>query len=160
MKQELLNKKISEVEELKQKFQNAKTIVVFEYHGLSDEQNKDIRRKLRAQKCEMKVYKNNIASRAAVLAGFAGLDEVFFGPKAVAISYEDVVAPAKVLFDYAKTNDKVVLTAGVIEGKVSDKEQIIALATIPSREVLLTQLAAGLLQPLQQLAVGLNMIEK
>ncbi|MDR2867338.1 MAG: 50S ribosomal protein L10 [Acholeplasmatales bacterium] len=160
MKQELLNKKQNDVVELKERFSKAKTIIVFDYQGLTDEQNKDVRKKLRSQHTEMKIYKNNIARRAAAAAGYDELVSSLAGPKAIAISYSDPVAPAKVLFEYAKTNNKVRLTAGVVEGKVIGVDSIIELATLPTREVLLTQLAVGLLAPLTQLALGLNLIEK
>ncbi len=159
MKQEKLLQKQSDVQSLKDKFLDAKTIVVFDYLGLTDEKNKEIRNKLRKENTEMKIYKNNIARRAAQAAGFDGLTESLAGPKAIAISYDDVVAPAKILFEYSKSK-QIVLASGVVEGKVVGVAQITELATLPSRETLLTQLAAGLLAPLQQLAIGLNLIEK
>jgi large subunit ribosomal protein L10 len=160
MKQELLTKKQDEVASLTEKFKRAKTIIVFDYQGLTDQQNKEVRNKLRAQHTEMKIYKNNIARRAAQATGYDGLIGSLIGPKAIAISYSDPVAPAKVLFDFAKTNNKVHLEAGVVEGKVISASQITDLALLPTREVLLTQLAVGLLAPLTQLAIGLNLIEK
>jgi len=158
MNQKFLEKKKESVLELSKKFKEAKTIVIFEYPGLTVGEISEVRRTLRKNNVEIKVYKNNIARRAAIEAGLEGFDKLLVGPKAVALSYTDVVAPAKVLFDSSKTYKKLVLGGGVIEGKLASEADILDLASIPSREVLLTQLAVGLLSPLQQLAIGLDMI--
>src|SRR5690606_42128362 len=103
-------------------------------------------------------YKNNITRRAALQAGFGELSETLVGPLAVAISYDDVVAPAKSVADFAKKNKTVVIRSGVIEGKVVGNVELNQLANLPSSDTLLTQLAAGLLMPVKELAVGLNML--
>ena len=108
--------------------------------------------------CEVQVIKNNISRRASDAAGYAELAQYFKGPKAVAFSNNDVVAPAKIIYEFSKDNDVVKIHAGVVEGKVENEKGIIGLATLPSRETLLTMLAMGMLQPLKDLAVGLNML--
>ena len=155
-----IEKKILAVEELTAKFKEAKTIVSFDYPGLTVENFMKLRKQLRAAGCEAKVYKNNISRRAAEKAGFNGLCDTLVGAKAIAISYDDVVAPAKIIYEFSKANKQVVIHSGVIEGSVVGVDGIMALATLPSREGLLTQLAVGLLTPIRELAVGLNMIEK
>ena len=151
-------RKAKDVEILVEKLQTAKTVVVFEYSGLSVFNLTTLRTELHKQNIEVKVYKNNITRRAATLAGLEELSSSLVGPLAVAISYEDIVAPAKLVADFAKTNKQVVIRSGVIEGEVVGSTEINALANLPSRETLLTQLAAGLLMPIKELAIGLNML--
>ncbi len=157
---DIIVKKQEAVEVLSEKMKSAVSVVAFDYPGLTVESFTELRTKLREAGCEAKVYKNNIAKRASEKAGFQALSEIFTGPKAIAISYKDVVAPAKILSDFSKTNKQVVLTASIIEGIFLNQAQTLEVANIPSREVLLTQLAVGLLTPIRELAVGLNMISE
>ena len=114
---------------------------------------------MRANGCEVSVIKNNISARAAKEAGFEGLSDAFVGPVAVAISNDDVVAPAKVLFKAAgEENSKVEVVKGVVDGDIYDFDKLKALSVLPSYETLLTQLAAGMLGTVSQLAIGLNML--
>lgn len=106
MERQIIKRKINEVEQLSEKFQNAKTIVSFDYAGLNVEAFTSLRSELRKAGSELKVYKNNIARRAAEKVGFDELVDNFVGAKAIAISYDDVVAPAKIIFDFAKSNKK------------------------------------------------------
>ena len=158
MEKEVLAQKKADVEALTKKMKEAKTIVAFDYIGLTVEQFTSLRRKLRAAGCEVQVIKNNISRRASEGAGYTDLVQYFKGPKAVAFSNDDVVAPAKIIYEFSKDCDIVKIHAGVVEGKVEDEKGIIGLATLPSRETLLTMLAMGMLQPLKDLAVGLNML--
>ncbi len=151
-------RKVNDVNVLADKFKMSKTVVVFEYSGLTVSNFTELRIDLHKQNMEVKVYKNNITRRAALQAGFGELSETLVGPLAVAISYDDVVAPAKSVADFAKKNKTVVIRSGVIEGKVVGNVELNQLANLPSRETLLTQLAAGLLMPVKELAVGLNML--
>ena len=80
------------------------------------------------------------------------------GPKAIATSATDAVAPAKILYQFAENNPKLVLHGGIVEGEVVGIDKINELATLPSYETLLTQLAAGMLAPLRELAIGLNLM--
>jgi large subunit ribosomal protein L10 len=104
----------------------------------------DLRRKLRESDIEYQVVKNTLLVRAAEDTDVALIKDYFKGPSAVAISYEDPVAPAKVLTQFAKDNDKLEIKVGVLNGKVLDVNAIKALATLPSREVLLAQFLAVL----------------
>ncbi len=158
MQKAIIARKQADVEILAEKFKIAKTVVVFEYAGLSVFDFTRLRTLLRKDNIDVKVYKNNITRRAATIAGYDALVESLVGPLAVAVSYDDVVAPAKTIFDFAKTSKTVVIRSGVIEGAVVADDAIISLANLPSRETLLTQLAAGLLTPVRELAVGLNML--
>lgn len=157
---DILVKKQQFVETLAEKMQTAVSIVAFDYPGLSVSEFTELRIQLKQAGCDAKVYKNNIARRAAFKAGFSEFSEIFTGPKAIAISYQDAVAAAKILNDFAKTHPQVILNASVVEGSFLNEADTKILANIPSREVLLTQLAVGLLQPIRELAVGLNMISE
>lgn len=157
---DILVKKQQSVETLAEKLQTAVSVVAFDYPGLTVSDFTELRIQLKKAGCDTKVYKNNIARRAALKAGFSEFSEIFTGPKAIAISYQDAVAPAKILNDFAKTHPQVVLNASVVEGGFLNEADTKILANIPSREVLLTQLAVGLLQPIRELAVGLNMISE
>ena len=158
MEKEVLAQKKADVEALSKKMKDAKTIVAFDYIGLTVEQFTSLRRQLREAGCEVQVFKNNISRRASEAAGYADLAQYFKGPKAVAFSNKAVVAPAKIIYEFSKKNDVVKIQAGVVEGKVENDKGMIGLATLPSRETLLTMLAMGMLQPLKDLAVGLNML--
>ena len=99
-----LQRKVDQVNKLTDKFKMAKTIVMFEYKGLSVANLTTLRTELHKANVELKVYKNNITRRAAANAGFDALEPSLVGPLAVAISYDDVVAPAKIISDFAKKN--------------------------------------------------------
>lgn len=160
MQKSVIERKAELVEELSEKFKNAATVVAFNYPGLTVDQFTKLRNQLREADCEIKVYKNNISRRASIAAGFDALADAFVGPKAIAMSSVDVVAPAKIVYEFAKESKIITIEAGVIEGNVATVEEINALAQLPSREGMLTQLAVGLLTPVRELAIGLNMIEK
>lgn len=155
---ESIAKKQQQVEELTQKFSEAKTIVTFDYPGLTVKQFTELRDKLRENGCECTVYKNNISRRASVEAGYDELVDELVGPKAIIMSFEDVVAPAKIINDFAKANKVIEIHGGVIEGEVVGKEAILELAKLPDYDTMLTMLAAGLLAPVRDLAIGLNMM--
>ena len=151
--------KKQEVAQVSEKFKAAKAVIAFKYQGLSVLKFQELRREMRANGCEVSVIKNNISSRAAAEAGFEGLADAFVGPVAVAISNDDVVAPAKVLFKAAgEENAKVEVVKGVVDGDIYDFDKLKALSVLPSYETLLTQLAAGMLGTLSQLSIGLNML--
>jgi large subunit ribosomal protein L10 len=135
-------KKIAE--DLHDRFARSATIVVTDYKGLDVAAMNDLRRKLRAEKVEYRVVKNSLLVRAADDTEAALIKAHFKGPSAVAISYEDPIAPAKVLTQFAKENDKLEIKVGVLNGKVLDVNAIKALASLPAREVLLAQLLATL----------------
>lgn len=158
MQRAIIERKAEAVRELTEKLGRATTVVAFDYPGLTVEQFTKLRGQLREAGCEVTVYKNNISRRASIAAGYEALADQLTGGKALAISYEDVVAPAKIIYDFAKENKVVQIQAGIVEGKYADIVAINALATLPSRETLLTMLAVGMLTPIRELAIGLNMI--
>lgn len=137
------------VEDIKQKFQGATGVVLADYRGLTVAQVTKLRVELRQAGVEYRVLKNTMVRRAADEMGIKGLEEFLEGPTALAFS-ADPVAPAKILSEFCKKN-KTTLTikAGVLEGHVIDAEKVKDLANLPSREVLLSQVLAGMQGPLQ-----------
>lgn len=131
-------------EDLRDRFSKSAIIVLTDYKGLDVAAMNDLRRKLRAEGIEYKVVKNSILIRAS--AGNDGdlIKDFFKGPSAVALSYDDPIAPAKVLAQFAKDHEKLEIMVGVMNGKVLDATAIKVLAQLPSREVLLGQLLAAL----------------
>ena len=111
---------------------------------------------MRKANCEYQVAKNSTLKFAAKEANLEGLTELFEGPTAITFSYEDYVEPAKVLYDYAKTSDFYKIKGGVMDGKVISVDEVLKLAKLPSREMLLTQLATALLANIRNLAVVLD----
>ena len=132
------------VAQLKDKFGQAKLVVLTDYKGLNVAAMNDLRAKLREAGIDYHVVKNTLLRRAAKDTDAAALIDSFTGPSAIAVSLDDPVAPAKVLTEFAKANDKLEIKAGVMEGKILDASSIKALASLPSREVLLAKLLSVL----------------
>ncbi|MFC6039040.1 50S ribosomal protein L10 [Paenisporosarcina macmurdoensis] len=141
------------VEEITEKFKTAATVVVVDYRGLTVGQITELRKQLREAGVEFKVYKNTMTRRAVEVLGLEGLNESLTGPNAIAFSTEDVVAPAKIINDFAKKNDKLEIKAGVIEGAIATSDDIKALAELPSREGLLSMLLSVLQAPMRNFAL-------
>ena len=131
-------------EDLHERFAKSAIIVLTDYKGLDVASINDLRRKLRESNVEYQVVKNSLLVRASEDTEVASIKDHFKGPSAVAISYDDPVAPAKVLTQFAKDNKKLEIKVGVLNGKVLDVQAIKALASLPSREVLLAQFLATL----------------
>ena len=131
-------------EDLHERLAKSVIIVLTDYKGLDVTSINDLRRKLREANIEYQVVKNTLLVRAAEDTEVAVLKDHFKGPSAIAISYDDPVAPAKVLTQFAKDNGKLEIKVGVLNGKVLDAQAIKALATLPSREVLLAQFLSTL----------------
>ena len=131
-------------EDLRDRLSKSAIIVLTDYKGLDVAAMNDLRRKLRADEIEYQVVKNTLLIRAAEDNDIALIKDYFKGPSAIALSYEDPVAPAKVLSQFAKENKKLEIKVGVMNGQVLDAKAINALATLPSRDVLLGQLLSAL----------------
>ncbi|MDQ0247661.1 50S ribosomal protein L10 [Priestia abyssalis] len=142
------------VSEIASKLRESKSTVVVDYRGLTVAQVTELRKTLREAGVEFKVYKNTLTRRAAEEAELAGLNEYLTGPNAIAFSTEDVIAPAKVLNDFAKKNEALEIKAGVIEGNIASVEEVKALAELPSREGLLSMLLSVLQAPIRNLALA------
>lgn len=127
------------VENLHERFSKSKVVIVTDYKGLDVMTINDLRKRLREEDIEYQVAKNSLLVRASEDTDVALIKDIFKSPSAIALSYEDPVAPAKILTEFASDNDKLEIKAGVMDGKAMDPEAIKALAKLPSREVLLSQ---------------------
>ena len=152
MSEAIIAKKAAIVDEVSEKFTAAASVVVVDYRGLTVDEVTRLRKQLRDANVEMKVIKNSILSRAAKKAGLEGMDEVFTGPTAVAFSNEDVVAPAKIMDEFAKEAKALEIKGGIIEGKVSSLEEL------PNREGLLSMLLSVLQAPVRNVAYAVKAV--
>ncbi|MGT2906592.1 50S ribosomal protein L10 [Streptococcus dentiloxodontae] len=158
MSEAIIAKKAEQVDAVAAKMKEAAAIVVVDSRGLTVEQDTVLRRNLRENGVEFKVIKNSILTRAAEQAGLTDLKDVFVGPSAVAFSNEDVVAPAKVISDFAKDAEALEIKGGAIEGAVSTKEDINALASLPNREGMLSMLLSVLQAPVRNVAYAVKAV--
>lgn len=142
------------VDEIAAKLRESVSTVVVDYRGLNVAEVTELRKQLREAGIDFKVYKNTLTRRAAEAAELAGLNDALTGPNAIAFSKEDVVAPAKIINDFAKKHEALEIKAGVIEGNVASLEEVKALAELPSREGLLSMLLSVLQAPIRNLALA------
>ena len=149
-----LNDKKAVVAEVAAQVANAQTIAIAEYRGIEVGDLTVLRKKARESGVYLRVLKNTLVRRAVADTSFAGLADHMVGPLIYSVS-ADPVAAAKVLSDFAKTNDKLVLKAGSYAGEVLDKAGLQALASIPSREELLSKLLYVMQAPVAGFVRGL-----
>lgn len=161
MNQSVLEQKKQVVSDITEKFRSAKSVVLVEYKGLTVEKATELRNKCREAGVEYKVYKNTLMRFAFEELGYKDMSAHLEGPNAVAMSFNDEVSAAKIANDFAKTsNETVIIKAGVAEGKVMNADEVKALASVPTREVLLGQLAGVLQGNIRNLAYMLDQIAK
>ena len=139
-REQVLQEKQQIVEELVEKFQNSAAFVIVNYRGLTVAEVTDLRKQLRDAGVEMRVVKNTMLRKAAELAEIEELYEVFVGPTAIAFSEEEVVAPAKIMVEFAQEVEALEVKGGYMEGEVVTVETIEAVAKLPDREGLLSML--------------------
>jgi len=144
--------KVAVVTEVKERLDRADAALLTEYRGLNVAAIAELRRSLRAAGGEYKIYKNTLARLGAHSAGIDTLDELLVGPTAIAFVEGDAAAVAKALRDYARVNPALVVKGGLLGERVLTANEVTALADLPSREVLLAQLAGALQAPLAQFA--------
>ncbi len=154
----IIEQKAAVVSEIKDKFENAKSVVVFDYRGLSVSEVTELRRKLRENNADYKVYKNTLTERALDELNI-DMKEYLAGPSAITFG-TDELSIVKVLSDFAKDHNALELKAGIIEGKVASSEDLKRYAAIPSRDMLLTMLAAGLMGTVRDLSICLDLYAK
>ena len=138
----------------------AKAILVIEYLGLTVEEVTDMRKELRENDVNMKVVKNTYLRRAAAKAGIEGLNETFVGPTAVIYTdnAEDITEPARIVSKYEDDYDVIDIKGGMLEGKLTSKEEIKELAAIPGREGLLSMLVSVLQAPVRNFAYAVKAV--
>ncbi|HGH7837028.1 TPA: 50S ribosomal protein L10 [Streptococcus agalactiae] len=158
MSEAIIAKKAEQVELIAEKMIAAASIVVVDSRGLTVEQDTNLRRSLRESDVEFKVIKNSILTRAAEKAGLEDLKELFVGPSAVAFSNEDVIAPAKVISDFAKDAEALEIKGGSVDGKFTSVEEINALAKLPNKEGMLSMLLSVLQAPVRNVAYAVKAV--
>ncbi len=156
--EKILAKKNEVVDEIKNSFENAKSVVIFDPRGLNVAEVTELRRALRDASSSYKVYKNTLAKRAVDSLNIK-LDDYLKGPTAISFS-DDELAPIRIISDFAKKHGALELKAGIVEGKVVGADSLAEYASIPSREGLLTMLASGLMGTVKDLAICLDLYAK
>lgn len=154
----VLEEKSQAVAEVTEKLKGYSCTIVTDYRGLTVAQVTELRKKLREAGIEFQVLKNTLARRATANAELSDLDAHLTGPTAIAFSKDDVVAPAKILTEFAKKNDALKVKGGVVEGKVVGVDQLQALANLPSREGLLSMLLSVLQAPMRNFALAVKAV--
>jgi large subunit ribosomal protein L10 len=143
--------KAKSVEALRERLGTARTAVLTEYRGLTVRQMSELRRQLRAAAAEYQVVKNRLARLAVKGSALDPLGTHLTGPTGLAFSRQDPVAMAKALQAFIKANPALALKVGFVEGKVLQPQELRALADLPSREVLRSQIVGAIQGPLGQL---------
>jgi large subunit ribosomal protein L10 len=146
------------VEEISASVKDAQSVVLVDYRGLTVEQDTQLRKNLREAGVTYKVYKNTFMTRAFKGTELEGLTQYLEGPSAVAISKDDATAPARVIAEFAKKADKLEIKAGVVEGTVYDAKGIASIASIPSRDVLISRLLGSMQSPITNFARVMNQL--
>ena len=146
------------VQEISEMINGAQSVVVVDYRGLTVAVDTQLRKQLREAGVSYKVYKNTLVNRAVEGTEFESLRDSLEGPNAFAVSTEDATAPARVLAEFAKKAPNLEIKAGVVEGTFYDAEGMKAIASVPSREVLLSKLLGSIQSPITNLARVLNQI--
>lgn len=154
----VLEQKKQVVDEITEKLRNSLTTIVVDYRGLDVTEVTELRKQLREAGVDFKVYKNTMMRRATAATELTGIDEYLVGPTAVAFSPNDVIAPAKVLYKFAKDHANLEIKTGVIEGSLATVDQINALAELPSREGLLSMLLSVLQAPIRNFALAVKAV--
>jgi large subunit ribosomal protein L10 len=144
--------KVAVVDEVRERFDSADAAILTEYRGLKVKDLAELRRSLRVNGGEYKIYKNTLVRFATRELGLHDLDSMLEGPTAIAFVKGDAAAAAKTLRDYSRTNNRLVIKGGVLGDKVLTPADAAALAELPSRDVLLARVAGALAAPLQQFA--------
>ena len=155
MSEAIIAKKAEQVAIVAEKMKAAASIVVVDSRGLTVDQDTVLRRNLRESGVEFKVIKNSILTRAAGLEDLKGL---FVGPSAVAFSNEDVIAPAKVISEFAKDAEALEIKGGVVDGAFTSVEEINALASLPNKEGMLSMLLSVLQAPVRNVAYAVKAV--
>ncbi len=149
------------VQEICDRLKKAKSVVMFDYRGLTVEEDTNLRNEMRKNGVEYVVLKNSMVERACRELGVdEKVHEMLKGPSAFAFGYEDPVAPAKVLKDFVKKVKKCAVKGGLVDNAVTDPAGIDALADLPPREVLIARMLGSMMSPVTGLAIALDQLAK
>ncbi len=156
--EKILEQKKAIVEGLADKMSRAASGVLVKYEGITVDQDTKMRKALREAGVEYAVIKNTLIGKAADRAGFEGLKSELSGMNALAISYDDPIAPAKILKEYAEKIETFEIRGGILDGAVVDAATVNELADIPPKEVLVAKLLGSIQSPLYKFAYVLQAI--
>lgn len=152
MAKEILVAKQAIVDEVSAKIKNSSSLVIAEYRGLTVAEVTELRKELRAEGVDFKVYKNKLVKRATDENGLEALDEYLTGPNAIAFGGEDAVAPARVLAKFARKHPNLVLKSGMVEGQILNLEELKAISKLPDRKGMYAMLLGCLQAPMAKMA--------
>ncbi len=158
--EKILQQKQQMVADLSEKLKTAAAGVFVDYCGLTVEEDTNLRNKMREAGIEYTVVKNTLTKRAANEAGYTEFDEILNGPTALALSFDDVVAPARVIAEFAKDHDVFEIKAGFMDGRAMSLEEVTALSKIPSKDTLYAMLAGGLNATISGLARAIDAVRE
>ncbi len=156
--EKILKQKQETIDEIKNRVNESSSVIVFDYRGITDEEVKELRRKLRENEADYKVYKNTLVSRAFDDLKI-DMKDVLVGPSAFAFG-SDQVGAIKTISNFAKTHPALVVKAGIIDGEIANQEKLNEYASLPSREGLLTMLAGGMIGLVKDLSICLDLYAK
>ena len=156
----ILEMKAAKVAEVADKIKSAKSVILFDYRGLTVAEDTALRADMRKENVEYVVLKNHCVRRALEAIGIEGADDMLHGTNAFAFGYDDAVTPARILKGFIKKAKKCEFKGGIVEGKVSTPNEVEAIADLPSREVLIARMLGSMLSPISGLAIVLDQIAK
>lgn len=154
----VIEAKKQHVDVISDQLKNSVSTVLVDYRGLSVSEMTELRKQLRDAGIEFKVYKNTMTRRAAEKAELTEINEFLTGPNALAFSNEDVIAPAKIINEFAKTHEALEIKAGIIEGAFTPAEDVKAIATLPNKDGLVSMLLSVLQAPVRNFAYAVKAI--
>lgn len=140
------------IDEIKDKFERAESAVVIDYIGITVAEADSMRKKLREANVDYTVYKNTLVKRAIAGTEYEALADILEGPSGFAFSYDDATAPARVLSESIKAYNKMEFKGGIVEGTYYNKDDIKQIASIPSREVLISKFMGSIQSPIANFA--------
>ena len=145
---------------IKEKFQKAQTVVLVDYRGLTVAEDTELRNQLRKAGVEYAVLKNTMISRAIEGMNVDEMHASLEGPTAVAFGYEDMIAPAKILSEFAKKSKKLTIKCGVCDGAYLNADGVEALASLPSKEVLIAKIMGSMMSSVSKFVYCVEAIRK
>lgn len=157
MNEATIAKKQELVKELSERFNSSASAVIVDCIGLTVSEVSELRRNLYKEGIDLKVIKNNILRRAVSECGYQGLDDAFTGPSAVAFS-KDATNASKIIFDFAKNNEKLTIKAGIVEGEVFGVKELKVISSLPNKEGMLSMLLSVLQAPIRNLACAVKAV--
>ena len=148
------------VAEIKEKLGKAQSFIMVDYRGMTVAEVTDLRNQFRKSGCEYAVLKNTLVKLALKELGIEGLDDHLKGPTAVAFGMTDPGAPARILLDFTKKTKKGTIKCGFVDGQKLDVKGVEALASIPSREVLIAKIMGSMMSSVSKFVYALEAIRK